>query len=108
MLISEVSVLVLSPFLIGLFSYCSALRDFLFYFSFFRLCRKACRTTVPQPGIESMHSAMEAWSAKPWTSREFPLRVFFFNKYILDKNLLLHMSFENISSQSITCISAQF
>ena len=55
-----------------------------------------------------MHSAMEAWSAKPWTSREFPLRVFFFNKYILDKNLLLHMSFENISSQSITCISAQF
>ena len=52
MFISEVSVLVLSTFLIGLFSYCLALRDFLFLLLIFFGC--AARPAGPQfPNQES-------------------------------------------------------
>ena len=32
----------------------------------------ACRILVPQPGIEPMPPAMEAWSPNHWTAREVP------------------------------------
>lgn len=32
----------------------------------------ACGTVIPQPGIEPVGPAVETWSPKHWTSREFP------------------------------------
>ena len=33
-------------------------------------CHEACRVLVPQPGIEPMPPAVEAWSLNHWTARE--------------------------------------
>ena len=32
----------------------------------------ACRILVPQPGIELVHPALEAWSLNHWTATDFP------------------------------------
>ena len=41
-------------------------------FIYFWLCHGACRILVPQPGIEPMAPAVEAWSLNLWTAREVP------------------------------------
>ena len=35
--------------------------------SFFWPCYGTCRILVPQPGIEPMSPALEAWNLNPWT-----------------------------------------
>ena len=47
-------------------------------FFFFRLYHLACRILVPGPGIEPVPPAVETWSLKHWTTRAFPILVFFF------------------------------
>ena len=37
---------------------------------YFWLCHEACRTLVPQPGIEPAPAALEAWHPNHWTARE--------------------------------------
>ena len=52
-----------------------SLTFFFFSFSvvlFFWPCHVACGILVPQPGIELMSPAVEAWSPNHWTAREFP------------------------------------
>ena len=48
-------------------------RRCLFFFFFWSRCT-ACGILVPQPGIELMPPAMEAWSPNHWTTKEFPGR----------------------------------
>ena len=43
----------------------------------FRPCHVACGILVPQPGIEPVSPAMEAWSPNHWTAGEFPLYTVF-------------------------------
>ena len=51
---------------------CFSVFLFLFlFFSFWPYCM-ACGIFVPQPGIESVPPAVEAWSPNHWTTREFP------------------------------------
>ena len=47
-----------------------------FPFFFFWLCCTACGNLVPQPGIETMPPALEAWGLNHWTTREFPTTYF--------------------------------
>ena len=49
--------------------------SFLFIYLFFGPCHAACGILVPQPGIESMPLALEAWTLNHWTAREFPEQV---------------------------------
>ena len=44
---------------------------FFFFFSFWPR-QAACGNLVPQPGIEPMPPAAEAWSLNHWTAREVP------------------------------------
>ena len=37
----------------------------------------ACRILVPQPVIETVAPAVEAWSSNHWIAREFPFLVLF-------------------------------
>ena len=39
---------------------------------FFFLCHPACGILVPQPEIEPVPLAVEAWSLNHWTTREVP------------------------------------
>ena len=39
----------------------------------------ACEILVPQPGIELVSPALEAWSLNHWTTREIPKSVFLNN-----------------------------
>ena len=52
---------------------------------FFWLHHPACGILAPQPGIEPAPSAVKAGSPNHWTSREFPVYIyffFFFNEFI--------------------------
>ena len=42
-------------------------------FFFLRLCHRACRTLVPQPGIQPVLPALEPWSLNHWSTREVVL-----------------------------------
>ena len=44
---------------------------FIYLFIFCLRCR-ACGTLVPQPGIEPVPPALQAWSLNHWTAREVP------------------------------------
>ena len=39
-------------------------------FFFFWLCHMVCGISVPQPGIEPAHPAVEVWRLNHWTARE--------------------------------------
>ena len=46
--------------------------NYSFYYYFGRPCHVACGILVPQPGIEPMPPAVEAYSLNRWTVREVP------------------------------------
>ena len=48
---------------------------FINFFFFFWLCHMACGTLVPQPGIQLVLPAVEAWSLNHRTTREVPPRL---------------------------------
>ena len=48
----------------------------LFFFFFFWPYHMACGLLVPQPGIEPVPPAVEAWSLNHWMAREVPVYVF--------------------------------
>lgn len=52
------------------------LLPFLFY-SFIWPCGIACGLSVPHPGIEPGPLAVEAWGPKHWSTKEFPIIIFF-------------------------------
>ena len=55
--------------------------NFLSFFFFFG-CAAACRILVPQPGIEPVPPAVEAWSPNHWTTREVPIQRSYGNIYM--------------------------
>ena len=58
------------------FSFRVFINAFLSFFFFFWPCHAACGILVPQPGIEHVPPALEAWSLNHWTSREVPMLLF--------------------------------
>ena len=44
---------------------------------FFWLCHTACKILAPQPGIEPVLPAVEAWSPNHWKAREIPSKWYF-------------------------------
>ena len=71
---------------------------FLFLWVFFRLCLAACRVLVPWPGIKPVSLAVEVWSPNHWTTREFPV-VLFFTK---TKKKRCHRRMNNMFKPSIS------
>ena len=51
-----------------------------FLFFSFCLCHVACGILVPQPGIEPVPAALEAWSPNHWATREVPQGEVFIGK----------------------------
>ena len=66
----------------------SAVLQCCFEFLFTKYLKRNCHGAghmeilVPQPGIEPVPIAVEAWSANLWTTREFPINVFLRGKQI--------------------------
>ena len=59
---------------------------------FFFGCTTACGSSVPQPRIEPVPPALEAWSPNHWTSREVPdLKSFRGQKFNKEDNFFVHM-----------------
>ena len=50
--------------------------DYSTSFTFFQFGRAACGILVPQPGIQLVPPALEAWNLNPWTAREVPPHLF--------------------------------
>ena len=53
-----------------------------FYFCLFVFGHMACRTLVPQPGIEPTSPAVEAQSPNHWTTRDVSTYVFTIDGYL--------------------------
>ena len=77
--------------------------DFILCFSIFIFGCVACGVLVPQPGIEPVPPALEAWSLSHWTSGEIPhfklLSLFLWNTWagtISNKNATIQGDWEGM------------
>ena len=75
----------LSSFQPGVYEISYFLISNMYYSFFFWPCQAACGILVPRPGIEPGPSAVKAPCPNHWTTREFPVLLFF--KYGFAKSM---------------------
>ena len=82
------------------------LRHFFFLFFSFGHTMQHVGISVPQPGLEPMPPAVEAWSPNHWTTREFPDISSFlmkeFKALILSTTLVVPHAFDTLFSFSFS------